>query len=339
MNSTVRYFRVNFVEARFGAFLVTIVVLCMRVALFLHNKGLPEYPIHDTGFVWQYIAPFFQTPTFSFVFSTIFVYLIALFISQLNLRFGIIRTRTHLPFSAPLILFSLHPFFLHMSPDFVALFFILLAFFPLLESHQRSYLQKYAYQSGILLAIASIFTIYVLFFIPLWWRGAAMMSRFSIKAVLSSIFGTLLVYWIVFALYVFADNIVGFTKPFYFFALFDIQQLPTLSVPMWGFLVSSSLFVIGFIIADYRYFSRDKVVSQKMFLFITLLIVCSILLQILYRQQSLLWIYLIVMFLAFIMAHFYTFATLKWDIYSFFLIAGLAILMYSMNYFSDFLAF
>lgn len=338
MSNIVRYFRLNFVESRFAPFLLALVVLIMRVALFLH-KGLPEYAVHDTGFVWKYIAPFFDLPRISFIFSTIFVYLMAFLTSQINLRFGIIRARTHLPFSAPLILFSLHPFFLRMTPDFLAMFFILWALFPLLESHQRSYPQRYAYQSGMLLAFAGIFQIYALLFLPFWWRGGAMMSRFNLKALFSSIFGAILVYWFTFAIYLFTDNLFAFTQPFLLFTPFPSHPLPSFPVSVWSFWIFLAIFVVGFIIADYRYFSRDKVITQKTFIFITLLLACSIALQIVYRNQSFLWIYLIITFLALIMAHFYTLAALRWDIYSFFVILGLIALLYSMNFFSDFLKF
>ena len=46
----------------------------------------------------------------------------------MNSRFNLVRARSYLPFVAPLFLFSLHPCFLVMSGDYVAILFILFAF-------------------------------------------------------------------------------------------------------------------------------------------------------------------------------------------------------------------
>lgn len=55
------------------------------------------------------------------------------------------------------------------------------AFFPLLETHQRTNSRNFVFQGTVLLALASVFEIYTLFFIPIWWIGYSRMGGFNFK--------------------------------------------------------------------------------------------------------------------------------------------------------------
>ncbi len=148
----VRNFRSFFVESRFISLVVSIAVIALRFLMFL-KKGLPDFQISSTGFVWPYIEPVFQKyPLVSFLSSTLSVFIISYLISELNVRYGVIRMRTSMPFYVPLILFSVHPFFLRMTPDFPALIFILWSLFPLLASYQYHHSHRCAYQFSALIA-------------------------------------------------------------------------------------------------------------------------------------------------------------------------------------------
>lgn len=334
MDFIAKKFKLHLIEARFTSLIVSVTVLLLRFFLFI-QKGIPDHAITDTGFVWKYIGPYFANPYISFAASTASVFLIAAFISQLNLRYGLIRTRTSLPYIFPLIVFSVHPFFLVMTPDYVSTIFILWAFFPLLDSHQLSESHKFAFRSSILIAIAGIFQIYALLFIPLWWIGQYRMGGFNFRSLIASPWGVILVYWIVFALYVFGDNLQGFIEPFTSFAKFDFYQLPTFSLPQWGFVVSVLLLAIIYVTTDAKFVRRDKVIAQKAIVFVVTLMFFSIGFQIIYWQHTLFWLYIVLVLLSFIMAHFYTITAIKWEIYSFFILLFILLAFYLINYFTD----
>ncbi|HHV85412.1 MAG TPA: hypothetical protein GXX42_06310 [Petrimonas sp.] len=332
----VRNFRSFFVESRFISLVVSIAVIALRFLMFL-KKGLPDFQISSTGFVWPYIEPVFQKyPLVSFLSSTLSVFIISYLISELNVRYGVIRMRTSMPFYVPLILFSVHPFFLRMTPDFPALIFILWSLFPLLASYQYHHSHRCAYQFSALIAIAGIFQIHALLFLPLWVIGLSAMGGLSFRSFIASIFGIILVYWIVFVFYVFGDNISGFIVPFQRLAeIYDFTQPSSLSVPQWGFIGLILLFLFFIIIADGKQITRERSFTKKVLVFSISVILVSFLLQTLYLNQTFIWLYVIISFFSIIAAHFYTNTTFRPEILSYFLVLILLAFYYCLNLFTD----
>ena len=205
MHVVVKSFRTYIVEGRFVSLVVSLVVIVMRMALFFRDDVfLGAY--RDTGHLWKYVAHWFAEPLVSLVSSTLSVFLIATLISAINNRFTLIRSRSTLPFVVPLFLLSLHPWFMVMSADYVALIFVLIAFFPLLRSYQTSNATLDSFRSAILIGVASLFQIYALLLLPLWWRGEWSMRGPQFRSFLSSLFGLSLVYVSLFSLYLMVDD-------------------------------------------------------------------------------------------------------------------------------------
>ncbi|MDO5523268.1 MAG: hypothetical protein Q4G48_04395 [Bacteroidia bacterium] len=337
MNSRLtRNFKSYFVESRFISLVVSIVIIVLRFLMFLQN-GLPDFEINSVNFSWPYLEPFFQqSPLVSFLSSTLCIFIISYLISELNIRYGVIRMRTSMPFYIPLILFNIHPVFLRMSPNFLGLIFVLWSLFPLLASYQYHRSHRYAFQFSALLTIAATFQIYALLFLPLWLIGLSALGTINFRSFVASVFGIILVFWIVFALYVFGDNIAGFIDPFTRFAeIYNFTQVPQFSVPQWGFTGTILLFIFFYIVTDNKQITRERSFTKKVLIFCTSIIVASIFLQVLYLGQTLFWIYAVTPFLSVIMAHFYTNTTRRWEISSFFVILGLLIAYYCLHLFTD----
>lgn len=331
-----RHFKSYFVESRFISLVVSVVVILLRLLLFL-RKGLPEFQTGGGHFIWPYIESAFQPyPVVSFLASTLCIFIISYLISELNIRYGVIRMRSSMPYYLPLILFSVHPFFLRMTPDFPALIFILWSLFPLLASYQFHHSHRFAFQFSALITIAGIFQMYALLLLPLWLVGLSTLGGINVKSFMASAFGVIMVFWIVFAMYVFGDNIAGFIEPFKRFAvIYDFNQMPGFSVPQWGFIVTALLLVFAILIADGKYIARDRSFTKKVILFFLSVMVASILLQILYLHQTLFWIYLIVSFFSFVAAHFYTNCFSRTDILSFYFLLILFTSYFCLNFFTD----
>lgn len=331
-----RNFKSYFVESRFISFIVAIIIIALRLLMFI-NKGLPQSSVNGANFVWPYIEVFFQqNPLISFALSTFSVFIVSYLISELNVRYGIMRVRTYMPFYIPLILFSIHPFFLTFTPSFVSLMFILGALFPLLASYQNLHSHRFAFQFGALIAIAGAFQVYALLLLPLWLIGLSVMGEINFRSIVSSVFGMILVFWIIFALFVFDDNIAGFAEPFTrFVQLYDYRQPPVFTLQQWAFISISLVFVFFFLIADSYKVTRERSFTKKALRFATSVIIVSLLLQILYLGQTQLWIYVIAAFLSLTIAHFYTFAMVRTEILSYFLLLALFIFCYGLNFFTD----
>ncbi|MGI6047447.1 MAG: hypothetical protein ACOYEG_05490 [Petrimonas sp.] len=331
-----RNYKSYFVESRFISIVISIVVIVFRLLLFL-RKGLPDFQIKDTGFIWSRIEPhFIHNPVLSVLLSTIFIFIVSYLISELNIRYGVIRRRTSMPFYLPLIFFSVHPFYLKMTPDFIALIFILWSLFPLLASYQYHRSHKFAFQFGVLITIAGVFQIYALLLLPMWLIGLSTLNGLSFRSFLATLFGVLMVFWIIFALYVFGDNIIGFIIPFmHFINIYDFTQALNFSVPQWGFIVMITLFIVVLFITDSMQIARDRSFTKKTLFFCIFVIIVAFLLQILYFTQTLFWFYVVLPFLAIVVAHYYTNTTSKTDIVLFYLLLTSLGCYYGLNLFTD----
>lgn len=332
-----RTFKSFFVESRFISLIAVIAVAALRFFMFL-KKGMPDLYIDTGGFIWPLIDPIFrESPLLSLASSTLSIFIIAYLLSELNIRYGIIRTRTALPFYIPLLLFSVHPYFLGMTPDFPALIFLLWSLFPLLASYQFHRPQIFAFQFTTLIVFAALFQIRALLLLPVWLIGFAAMGGMNFRSLTASFLGALMVFWIVFAVYVFGNNIEAFVEPFKCIGwIYDFSSgAPQFTVPQWGFIGTVLLLLLTLIFADNRQISWERSFTKKVLIFSVFALTVLFLLQILYLFQTFFWMYVAFAFISIIIAHFYTNTTSRLGILSFFLFCALLIFYFSLNLFSD----
>ena len=305
MRAVVRTFRTTIVEGRFISLITSLVIVGMR-ALLYYLAGMPEPSFMGNGFLWRYIAHFFADPVVSFTASTISLFLIAGIISSVNSRFALIRSRSALPFVVPLFLFSLHPWFLVMRDDYISVIFILLAFPPLLRSYQKSDSYLYSFRAGVLIAVASLFQLYALALLPLWWRGERSMRGYQFRSFLSSLFGVLLIYVSLFSFYFLNDDIPGFIQPFLTFTSFSLPALPVFTIVEWMTVMLILLFFISNMYFSIRTYSRDKVLTLSFMQFVVFLIVFLLLLQVFFWSTTLFFLTLSIALISYLNAYFFT---------------------------------
>lgn len=331
-----RNFTTYFIESRFVSVIVAIGVILIRFVMY-SNRGLSNTPISDANFVWTNIEPLLQAyPLASLIASTFSIFIVAFLISEINNRFGVIRTRTSMPFYIPLIIFSIHPQFLRFTPDLPALILVLWSMLPLLSTYQSHSTHKYTFQFSSLLAMASLFQIYAIILIPLWLIALKALSEISFKSFLASIFGISVVYWIAFAFYVFGDNIQGFVLPMIELGnIYDFTKVPNFSVPQWGFIGTLLFFVLYFILVDNREIIRERSFTKKILYLSMTIIIVSLLLHVLFLNNTTFWIYTALAYLTLIIAHFYTNITNNQVIYSFFVFISIIGFYLMLNTFTD----
>jgi len=334
MHAVVRYFRTYIVEGRFISLIVSVGVIGMRTALFFRGDRIPVV-YNDTGYLWRYFSHLFADPMVSLLASTLSVFLIASMISVMNSRFTLIRSRSTLPFAAPLFLLSLHPWFLAMTADYIAVIFILAAFFPLLKSYQSPDATLCSFRAAILIAVASLFQIYALVLLPLWWRGERSMRGPQFRSFLSSLFGVFLVYVSLFSVYFLFDDLPGFVQPFLSFTSFSLPLLPGFSWSEWGVVVLIGLFFISNMILSIKTYSRDKVLTLSFMQFVVFLIIFQLLFQILYWKETVFYLTLSIALISYLNAYFYTKTHSKTHIYLAALIMVLALFFYLSHFFPE----
>ena len=323
MPNVVENFKKRVVEGKYTVFVSSMVVLAMRFSLF-YVHGPPQIPVSDTGFLWQYIAHFFTDPLISFGVSTLFVFLIAFLLSGLNNRFSLIRTRTNLPFLVPLVLFSLHPVFLTVSPCFFSLTLVLTALFPLLSAYQQTDSRLFSFRSAILIGLAGLFQIYALLLLPLWWRGEMTMRGSQPKSFFTFLFGVFLVYISVFSFYFLIDNVVGFVMPFHYFTQFSTLQAFRFSVVEWIGIILLFGFLLMYVLLSMNLSARAKKLALSSTNFMVFIIFFSIIFQAVYWHETKFFFWLNIALISYLIAYYHSRSTLPVHV---FIAIGMTILL------------
>ncbi len=338
MHMAVRFFRKTFVEGRFVPILGVLGFLLMRVCLFLYGEPF-QLTLSTNNHLWNPLSSLFADPLVSFMASTASILLIAWILSLMNSRFNIVRVRSNLPFVTPLLLFSLHPCFLVMSGDYLAIVFILLAFFPLLESYQKPDSHLFSFRSAVLIGLASLFQIFALLILPLWWSGERSMRGGQSRSFISSLFGLSLVYITLFSVYFLIDDLAGFVQPFLQFASFSIYPFSSFSILEWaGVFLVVLFFVVNIFLAAKIYY-HDKVLTLIFMRFVIFIIIILVILLMIYSGLSLFFLMFSVSLISCLNAYLYTRTQAKGHIYMAYGWLVLMLLFYLANFsvFYDFL--
>jgi hypothetical protein len=323
MHFIVRSFR-TLVEGRFIPLLTVLGVIVMRLALFYAGDHPPVASCGDS-YLWAPVAHFFARPLVSLIASTLSVFLIAWIFSLINSSFNLLRSRSNLSLTAPLFLLSLHPFFLVMSGNYISIALILFALFPLLESYQKPDSYLCSFRASILIAVASLFQIYALVLIPMWWSGERLMRAPRVQSLVSSLFGVFLVYVTLFSIYWFLDDIPGFIRPFRCFISFSKPEIPPLSILEWAKVLLVVLFFISNMIFSIRIYIRDKVLTLSLMRFVLFLVVFLLLLHIIvYWKATFFFLLLAIVLTSYLSAYLFSKTTLRIHIY---LAYGMLLLM------------
>ena len=335
MHYVVKAFRANLVEGRFTSLIVSFIVIGMRLMLFLNN-GLPELTIQNDNYLWNFIHLFFSNPQISFAASTLSVFIIAWIILALNNRFGLLRTRSNLPFIFPLFFLSLHPYFLVMTGEYIAIIFILLSFFPLLESYQKHDSYLYSFRSSVLIATGSLFQVFAIILIPLIWRGERSMRGPQMRSLFSSLFGIIIVYISVFSINFILDDIIGFLQPLYYFTNISIPSIPTYSIFEWVMTSFIFMFFILNMIFSVNTYGRDKVLTLNFMQFIVFVLAFLLILNLFYWEKTLFFLTLSIALVSYLSGYFYTKTNSRNHIFLLYFMFLVMIMIYLSNYMAVF---
>lgn len=334
MYSVVRSFREKFVEGRFIILISTIFIIGMRVILYL-KRGLPEVVNIADNLLWSPISFLFENPLISLTASTLSVLIISWLILIINNKFSLIRSRSNLPFITPFLLLSLHPYFMVMTGNYIAIIFILIAFIPLLESYQKEDSYLYSFRSSVLIAVASLFQVYAIILIPLWWRGERTMRGPQLRSFLATLFGVILVYITLFSVYILLDDIYTFLYPINCFIDISIPKITDYSIFEWATFIFILLYFSINMALSIKEFARDKVLTLNLMQFIIYIIIILLIGQVIFWEATNFYITLSVVLISFISSYFYSKTTSKSNIYLGYIMLFLMLLFYLLQYFPE----
>lgn len=294
-----------------------------------NNRELDSY---TESFLWKYISPLFSNVYISSITAFVVSIGLALYMMWLNDKYAIIRVRTSLPFAFFVFFTACFPSLFEMNPFYISVFFVLLSIDILYGSYQKENVAEQSFRIAFLLALGSLFSFNLLFYVPVFWIGSAIVRSFKFKVILSSLLGLVMVYWIVGFIVYFME----LSNPLTFYIdKWRNYSLPSFSYQLlskWGFLGINALIATSVIIYYYANSYKDKIQIRTYVSFLIVLFYFSLLLSVVLLPCTDVSFMVMLVTLSFIFAHYFALIEQKGNIYFFITV----ILFYLMMYLYEF---
>jgi hypothetical protein len=152
--------------------LIPLIAIGLWIKSFIQPALFPFYLGEDAMILYQPIQSLLnRSPLAGNIIALIFVILLAFLVLKLNVQYAFIRVRTFLPPGLFVLITSgMHE--LHaMHPVYPATLFLILAVDRIFNSYDKEVIHSNAFDSGIFLAIGSLFYLNLVFFFPFLWIG------------------------------------------------------------------------------------------------------------------------------------------------------------------------
>lgn len=151
---------------------IPILAIGLWLKSFIQPTFFPFYPGEDAMILYQPIKYILaNNPVASHITALLFIILLSFLILKLNQQYAFIRGRTFLPsYLFVLITSGMHEL-QAMHPVYPAALFLILAIDRIFNTYDKELIHSNAFDSGIFLAIGSLFYMNLAFFFPLLWIG------------------------------------------------------------------------------------------------------------------------------------------------------------------------
>ncbi len=312
----IKKYKKNIVQNKNLVIISIILTILIRLIIFYFSDITLRDEHIEGGYLWtKDLTDFFASGPISFAISTLFVFGISFYASQLNSKHGLIRNRTYLIYILGSLILSSHPVFIYMTPYYISALAFLLCTDLLYSSYQDKTGNRNTYGIGFVIGVCSLFSFHILMYLPLFWIGFILMRSFSFKNFIISILGLASIYWLVFVFFVWQNNIPGFLAPFEHLYPLLYNSFEKISLMGEGLLVAIASILLITISLDYQINSfRDKIRIRANIQFLHTASLFSILLFFFVGYDPTLNLYVLSCSTAILLAHFFTLADQKWKI-------------------------
>lgn len=318
----IKLYKRNIVENKNLVLFSILLTIVIRLVIFyftdatLHNEHI------GGGYLWTgALTDFLSRGTISFTISTLFVFIISFYASQLNAKHGLIRNRTYLIYIFGSLILSSHPVFIYMTPYYISTLAFLICTDLLYSSYQDKTGSRNAYAIGFVIGVSSLFSFYFLMYLPLFWIGFSLMRIFKFKNFIISILGVATIYWLTFVFFLWQNNIAGFLSPFEHLYPFLNNSIETIPLMGEGLLVVIAFALLITISLDYQANSfRDKIRIRANIQFLHITSLFSIIAFFFIILDPTLNLYILSCSITILLAHFFTLAEQKWKIIIFYIL-------------------
>lgn len=246
--------------------MIPVIAVALWVKSLISPSFFPFYQGEDMMILYQpfrYLLG--ESPLASSLFALLFVILLVFLIIKLNVQYAFIKGRSFLPSSIFIIITSglreLHD----MHPVYPAALFLILTIDRIFNSYDRDVIHSNAFESGIFLAIGSLFYLNLIFFFPILWIGLIIInSKVNWREFVLTTLGFILPWVVAMGYYIGTDTTDELFKTleanFTFHQFFLKGNLP---IQIYiGFLILLTMLASIFLLAQY---DEKKISSRKYF--------------------------------------------------------------------------
>lgn len=262
-------------EGRSIIYISTLVAFLLRLGSFFQIDSYSPDILND-GFLWLIISPYFSNTYISHISAFLCSIGISLFFSYIIEKYAIIRIRTSLPYSFSVFLLACFPPLAIMSPVYIGVFCVLQSVNILYSAYQQEQVAAQAFRIGFTLAIGSLFTPNILFYIIIFFFGFFIVRSFNYKVILATLLGSFMVYWLlVFSLLYWNGLSNPLTEWFNGWVNFQLPDFTKEHIGTWIYFVLNILIVITIIFYNYINSFKDKVQVRAYLSFYNVLLLSS----------------------------------------------------------------
>jgi len=208
----------------------------------------------------------------------------AFLLTQLSNRFTLIRSRTFLPIFIFLLLMSTWNETHIVSGSQPALTLFIIALFFILSMFHDLKASEEAFMGSLLISISSLLINPLIFIIPVFWIGFAILRCFSLRTFLASILGTLVPLILYVAGHYLLNPDTDYLKLFNLDVSFNFD-LYSYSLPDLIYLGSLVIIMMICLAGMFSIYSRDAIHSRKKLNLLLLLLISFSVLSIVYENQ------------------------------------------------------
>jgi hypothetical protein len=216
----------------------------MLIRFFKDNLPFPLYAVLPLltflfwipGFIaFKQVDPAYQMPLYNAVSAFLFsfpnivwflsvglIYFESILLNAYINKFEILTQRSNLPALFFVIITSAFSSFQLFHPVMISNLFLILAFGRICSIYRQDFVFAYTFDTGALIALASLFYFPAIIFFPLAWFSLAVIRPFIWREYVISLLGMLTPYALMVVYYLFTDNLEYLFKVVYYIPYLDV---------------------------------------------------------------------------------------------------------------------
>ena len=153
-------------------FLIPVIAIALWFNSLIDSAGYQFFEGENMMILYQPVNYLLaDNPLASDITALLFVILLSFLVLKLNVQYAFIRSRSFLPPSLFVLLISGIPDMRDMHPVYLAALFLILAFDRIFSTYDKESIHSNSFDSGVLLALGSLFYFNLVFFFPVLWFG------------------------------------------------------------------------------------------------------------------------------------------------------------------------